>query len=355
VFLPAPFPDAHDAPPPGWTGHVFKLSQNYPTSKPAKEAPWESFDFKTQPDAYVRAVLSYALEGNTNVNWDVDQNSIRKWYHAPWLDAGPSGREFIRGMTHERTSQPGELYPIPNTKFTNWAVGMYNPLGGYILGRVWNAAGGPDATKAKFPNGTVAIKLLFTTATKNQVPFLHDSLEWTADIHRDPNKLETLRLLQIDVAVRDTRNASRTGWVFGTFIYNGDAPGTTVWDRMVPVGLMWGNDPTVTETDVSSGTKTLKQTWLNPTAKPLMQHYGWADRLNGPVDNKISSCLSCHSTAQLPAITLNNALPSGTEAQRLHWFRNIKSGKPFNPGGQSLDYSLQLAVGLKNFQDSPGR
>jgi hypothetical protein len=165
-----------------------------------------------------------------------------------------------------------------------------------------------------------------------------------------PNNLGTLRLLQIDLAVRDARNSSRTGWVFGTYVYNGTAPGNTPWEKMVPVGVMWGNDPTVTATDVKNHLKTINETWLNPNARSVMQHYGWADRLNGPVDNKGSSCLSCHSTAQKPAISLNNTLPSGTESERLKWFRNIKSGQPFETGARSLDYSLQLALGIENFE-----
>ena len=37
VVLSAAFPDAHDPPPAGWTGPVFKLSQNYPATLPALE------------------------------------------------------------------------------------------------------------------------------------------------------------------------------------------------------------------------------------------------------------------------------------------------------------------------------
>jgi hypothetical protein len=350
----APFPDAHNTPPPNWTGKVFKLSQTYPTTRPSKEAPWEAFDFRTQPEEYIRTVFKYALEGNVEADWDVQSNQVRKWYHAPWLHAGPKGREFVRGMTSERTSQPHELHPQQSSPFQTWAVGAYNPRGGYTIGRVWNAAVGPDVSKAKFLSGSVAVKLLFTTATVSQVPYLQGALEWQADINRNPSNLATLRLLQIDLAVRDTRNSSRTGWVFGTYVYNGNAPGNTPWEKMVPVGLMWGNDPTVTAGDVTNGTKQIRETWLNPNARSVMQHYGWADRLNGPVDNKSSSCLSCHSTAQKPAISLSNALPSGTESERLKWFRNIKSGQPFDTGARSLDYSLQLSLGLQNFTRSGG-
>jgi hypothetical protein len=43
--------------------------------------------------------------------------------------------------------------------------------------------------------------------------------------------------------MKDTKVASDTGWVFITWVYDPDAPGARPWDRLVPVGAMWGNDP----------------------------------------------------------------------------------------------------------------
>jgi hypothetical protein len=41
--------------------------------------------------------------------------------------------------------------------------------------------------------------------------------------------------------------------------------------------------------------------------------------------------------------------PQGaTPQERLPWFRNIPAGQPFTPGRQSLDYSLQMAVGVQH-------
>ena len=66
-----PFPDFHeDAVPSGWTGPVFTLSQDYPTTKPAAGTlPWKSIDFKTKPAEYLNAVLQYCYEGNIEVDW----------------------------------------------------------------------------------------------------------------------------------------------------------------------------------------------------------------------------------------------------------------------------------------------
>src|SRR4051794_41226454 len=71
VALHAAFPDAHNPPPTGWTGPVFKLSQAFPTTlpnlEPVSQRKWAQFDFKKPADApkYLQAVLDYCLEGNT--------------------------------------------------------------------------------------------------------------------------------------------------------------------------------------------------------------------------------------------------------------------------------------------------
>src|ERR1051326_2926948 len=134
----ATFPDAHEPPPGDWTGHVFKLSQDYPSVPPAAaDGPWLKFDFRTDPGRYIAAVYAYVLEGNVEADWDVQNNLVRKWYHAPWMHAGDHGREYIRGLTRERTTprppagQNGELGPAQTACAQNWAVGFFNAPGGY--------------------------------------------------------------------------------------------------------------------------------------------------------------------------------------------------------------------------------
>ena len=41
-----------------------------------------------------------------------------------------------------------------------------------------------------------------------------------------PRAVLSVRLLQIDVAVKDDRVSDMTGWVFGTFVYGGGPWGT---------------------------------------------------------------------------------------------------------------------------------
>jgi hypothetical protein len=76
-------------------------------------------------------------------------------------------------------------------------------------------------------------------------------------------------------------------------------------------------------------------------------------RLNGPVDNLVSSCMSCHGRASYPNQPLipRNATPANYSTANLAtFFANIApgAGSLSTPGGPGiyLDYSLQLASGL---------
>jgi hypothetical protein len=261
-------------------------------------------------------------------------------------------------MTHERVSQPGELAPTQVSRFQNWAVGFYNAPGGYTIRQVWKDPDHPIA--AAFPDGTVSIKLLFTQASVKEVPYLKNSKEWQAHIYDSiaiptnaflPRSIQTVRLLQIDVAVRDSRVNDRSGWVFGTFVYNGYQPGKTPWERMVPVGLMWGNDDNLTIAKQRSGQVPV-ETVINPGPEVPFEHLGYAGRLCGPVDNPLSSCLSCHSTAQTPATDIVPPRKVLVDSDDwLRWFRTIPTDVSFTKDATPLGYSLQLAVGFQNYQD----
>ena len=364
------FPDCSYSPPPGWNpaggDPVFALSQDYPTTDPSSSLtqPWKAIDFHQQPADYMQAVIDYCYEGNLEVQFRGQDNNTRKWYHAPWLHPGPNGREFTHGLTGERMSRQNELAATQTNPAHNFAVGLYNAGGGYAIGRVWADPNHPDATRAVFPEGTVAFKLLFTTATKDQVPYLDGAPEWIADTERsnDANQIRgnKVRLLQIDVAVKDSRS-SKGGWVFGTFQFDSSSTAQESWRKITPVTLMWGDDPTFTPADYDPANGHVPQeSWINgaapvvtyrsslPPSSTAPHALGWAGRGNGPVDNPISSCISCHSVAEQSKAA--QMLPSGSDQQKLHWFRNLAPLEPFDNDGhhQSLDFSLQLAVGIDN-------
>jgi hypothetical protein len=271
----------------------FVLSRDYPkTLEEIKDNyPWKGVDFKTKPEKYLRSVLEYFYEGNIEVDFAVQKNTKRKWYHAPSLAWKPQnrpwGREFIRGLTRELTSVPRQLHPNQKQRVQNWAIGFYNPIGAYTIGKIW-----ADTTKLlnsiKFEDNAVSAKLLFTAADTLQVPYLSGTKVWRANINvnvGNTNRLEQpIRLIQVDLAIKDSR--SPTGWVFGTFIYDRDSDETHVWRKLFCIGVAWGIKDT--------------EQWINKgaykTKFPNLK-LGKNGGLNGPVDNLNSSCMHCHGDA----------------------------------------------------------
>lgn len=383
-------------PPPSNAPEVFELSQDYPKTLKEENYPWLKIDFKKNPEEYMKAVLQYSLEGNIEVNFKGQDNKIRKWFHAPWLhDDGRyaptgeyigNGREYTHGLTRERSTPKFEIHTLQDVELESWAVGMYNAPGGYAIGQVWNSpAANPNPEKANFPEGTVSCKLLFTDGTVDKVPFLKNTLEWTANIYPcNPtassctNKKRinrTVRLLQIDISIKDKR-ATDTGWVFGTFMYDASNPGKTVWERMVPVGLSWGDDVKVT-TDLNKDgafiNKDIKESYINASLieikdkqykdEAYMRYHGLGGRLNGPVDNPVSSCISCHGQAGVNAKGVPMAMGDFSKKRTNYpmssfnlYFTNVKPGsykRTFNGADYTtLDYSLQLSAGIRNYYNN---
>lgn len=374
--------DSMEMPDPGYSGPRFSPSFDFPAALVAEPRPWESVNFKTDPEQYMSLILQYVLEGQDTERWNVSQNAVRKWYHMPWMGPGGQGREYISGLTSERRSRPAELGPMQVKCRQNWAVGFYNPVGGHTLGKIWapvasGASMTPDLSALPFPAGTVVAKALYTQADASEVPLLAGAPTIKARIVRDPDPTDAacppdtvndkpaereeteLRLLQMDVAVRDPNADTHTGWVFGTFIYDGRLPGPDPWKKLRPVGLMWGNDESLSDQAASGGAKPSESIVLSDFG--LGRHFGRGGRMNGPVDNPASACLSCHMTAQTPSSA--GMTPSGNApwSDARCWFRNLGPASPFGfaprtgtvcgtlaPNQKSLDYSLQLAVGVRN-------
>lgn len=383
--------DSHHAPPPD-ARNLFQLSQDFPTSyNDAETFPWSAIDFKTHPELYLRTILAYCLEGNVEVDFRGQENPVRKWYHAPWLhdDGEPNGagREYWHGLTRERRSRPLELHERQTEFAQNWAVGMVSDRGGNVLNRVWRTSSGlPDPTQATFPDNTVSFKLLFTDAPDSQVPYLAQSMTWRANVYRDtqyelPRVDRDMRLLQIDVAVKEPRVADDAGWIFGTFVYDGAAPFESVWDRMAFVGLSWSDDVAITSElnrDGAFENGQLSSTIVNRSlldgshirpGQARMRHLGLGGRLNGPVDSPVSSCISCHGRAATALHGATGQAPSGKPREFVVTGARLPSEFPisqfarfFSPvrpnsqlvsdGGEqfvSTDYSLQVSAGIRNF------
>jgi hypothetical protein len=345
--------------PSGFAGPWFVSSQNFPTSAPTNDAPWLKINFKAGTKGandYLYALRDYAFAGMIDADFRPENNAVRQWFHMPMMTFGPRRREPMRGMTSERVLSGGELGLKPGQTVHNYAVGFYNQVGAVAIGNVWKTAN-PDLTKSRFAKGTMTFKILFSEGRPDQ--FTSDPMagapEMTILTDGGP---KTVRLLQMDVAAVDPN--SLTGWVFGTFAFDPTATDPVTWNRLRPVGLSWGNDPGIKPSDIPP--KKLKQTTISDQVPAYAAtHLGWAGRANGPVDNPISGCLSCHGTAQYPVAA--NIFPKDNcdDKKRLFWFRNFKGDKPFGAIDDAtclpkppaaaltpLDFSLQMQVAVQS-------
>lgn len=354
------------------------LIENAHTGVPQSVRPWRGFDPRNVGErlSYLLALRNYAFASEVvrsltpalTADGDYldpaggtvpDDQRAQHWYPAPRMIYGspntPGSREAAHGMTLERTVRIGELGG--NTvAFRNYAVAYYDARGARTYARVWSTAtpgvDTPRLQHMRFAEHALVVKLLYSAARPSD--FSQDLLAGShaLDILPDPGGSPvTVRLLQIDIAVKDDR-AGATGWYFATYAFDHASAGTSPWRKMVPVGLMWGNDP--------SGPP-ITESWINPGAPAYAKaHLGVDGRLNGPVDNQSSACMSCHSTAQAPTLAGMTPPASGPCApMRANWFRNLSGASPFgrfDPQGSTCetsldgltvtatDYSLQLAA-----------
>lgn len=371
--------------PAGYQGPWFtpSLVEKANTGVPNAKRPWTSVDPRLEAERleYLLTLRNYAFASlpahgfTPSMTSDSDyldpgaaapSASLRNqaWYPAPRMLFGPAAgafgvREASRGMTLERTVQPPEMGSV--NAFKNYAVSFYDARGGRTFAPVWSTAiagvDSPKLDKTTFSEGAFVFKVLFSAAKPTDFPqdILAGSLAVDILPRDGGGTPASVRLLQVDIAVKDKR-AGPTGWYFATYAYDASAAGSSPWRKMVPVGLMWGNDPDVT----GPGVGTLDESWINPAAPQYARdHLGVAGRLNGPVDNPSSACMSCHSTAQAPNVAALIPPASGAcGSKAMEWFRDLPGNQAFGrfavvngacatslPASVNLvaaEYSLQL-------------
>jgi hypothetical protein len=367
--------------PSGYAGPWFTPEKSLPKALPtASSAPWLTHDFRnpSQVDDYLMALRRHVFgaavlrsqmtAAQVKALKTAGEPTSKSWYPAPRMTYGdftrPGVREAAFGMTRERMVGIGEV--AGNTKaMHNFAVGYYNKSGAYALGKTWSTkipgTDQADLAAGQFPVGTMVFKVLYSDAQPADFPTDILAGAPQANILIGNGTTTTVRLLQMDVAVRDPR-ATETGWVFATFAYDKDSTQSNPWLRMAPVGLMWGNDPT------AALGQTITQSLFSGQAPAYANnHKGYGGRLNGPVDNPISSCLSCHSTAQSPTSASITFGTGCSDSQKLHWFRNLLGTEafgrgattnnacdvsPMSPAPTPLDYSLQLSQTVRTLPNT---
>lgn len=369
---------------------VFQLRQDYPKTMPGNDQIPDffkiPFDDKTKWMDWIMAVRDYCFDGMIDVDFVAQKNKKRDWYHMPWLHWGALASEGFHGLCKEAQINPYQLTPNQTKGGQTYALGYYNNFAGHVLHKMWgDPKVSPDAYATQgpnggFPHGTVIFKLLFTDLDETQVDFLQNPFVWTAYLtptwaESEQRIVTKAHLIQMDLMVRDTAaDKYGTGWIFGTFCYNGkNNKYSNMAERvknLVPVGIQFGNDPQdtsnwinpypVTKTMISS---TLKQTFINPSADLPPQHLGWGGRLDGPVDLNTSSCMSCHATGEFPQIAslvpkqafIGDTLPNGiithlTQTNSPAWkqyYQNVRCATAVDPKhATSTDFSLQVSLAL---------
>ena len=394
-------------PAPGqYNGPLFKLSHNWPAHElpPLKNPPWSTAirggKISTQnAAAYVAALKNYVAPNARRLLLDPNFDAAAShWYTEPWLG---SIRESIHG-TYAAGQFGPDVFPGTGLKttFDTHVLTYYDERAAYTLYKVWSS----DAIKPavttdnfQFPEASVVVKAAIFVADDPNVqanwwPATNGAAKWPLFIaipeqKPGPTAVITGYVMQFDIIVKDTASAPRTGWVFSTLVYDANAQGADAWDKMVPLGAMWGNDPEVNSALPSP--PPLKENWINPAApKYSTQTLGWGGRLSGPNDgarNDIqvgktvvknepdSSCMSCHGPAEwqpqqhkmvsflLPSYPNPNpgppfkpcpdgkptdpyiCSPAPGSADWMRWFKSRPGTEPQDPGSVAADYDMVFA------------
>lgn len=404
----SPFADNNGQVPPKdqYSGPLFKLNPAWPHSPlpPLANPPWQAA-IHGQPisvdnaAAYADALRSYVSKNAKNLiaNYDSWDAGKARWYNEPWIGRL---REAIHG-TYPAGQFGPEIFPGTGLRatFNTHVLTYYDERAAYSLFKLWETtAMKPNITtqNSQFDEGAVIVKAaIFASVDPKQRVDWWDAMKgaqaWPLYISlpaSDPNVTAPPQVwpgyvAQFDIIVKDSKSAPKTGWVFTTLVYDSSVPGDT-WDKMVPLGAQWGNDPQATQAG-----QPLVENWINPKApKYSTQTLGWGGRLSGPndgarndiaVNGKIemnepnSSCMSCHSTAQwnikqhkmvtflLPSFPQNQpnsaspgfqscgddgkppgdkyiCSPAQASAAWMKWFKNRKGTQPMDPGSVAMDF-----------------
>ncbi len=407
AFGQGPFDEPTRPPSSVYSGPLFELSADYPTTLPDHTGlfPWQEAingqPISVDTAATYAAALKEAVSGDMSLlmydfeGWDA---ASAGWYNQPWLS---TIRDGIHG-TYQGSGFPPEMFPVSGLSgdMTTHVLVYYDERAAVSMGNVWGSSGmdplpGLQAGDAQFAEGGLIVKPALTTADASIWPPMEGAISWPLYTSPDgtaPVSLFDAQFFQFDIIVKDSISAPQSQWVYMTLVYDKDAPGTTNWEKMVPLGVMWGNDPSVNSPmdcnylPPNQTCPALSETWINPAAPIYAKEtLGWGGRLSGPNDGAVdinarvlqpdgssepytgryamSSCMGCHGTASYemasfllpsPADCANESCrptvengqvvyyPSGS-AEYMAWFQDRPGYEPQVPGSIALDYGMNYA------------
>lgn len=369
-----------------YSGPLFVLSHDYPTAvKPVVNPSWQ-LALKGKPIsaanvfAYMDALKSYIAPNvlpffKDNKKWTAAKYG---WFNEPWMG---SEREAILG-TYLGNGNGANMFKTLKEDEAGYALVLYDSTAAYTVGQIWGKTGKKvnlvnDA--AQFKEGSVIVKFAFSNVNYPNWPVMKGaetfSIYDTIATKENPKRgyqIRKVSFFQMDVIVKDSKTAPKTGWVYSTFVYDMNAKGT-LWDKMVPLGAMWGNDPEV-NSPTSPPYPKLSETVINPKAPAYStETLGWGGRLSGPNDGAVaqeavdivtgkkyanlavSSCMSCHSPAQdsFNSFLLPGPFPKPSDKALVVytpgspkwnlWFRDNYGTVPFDSAQVAMDYDMVMA------------
>lgn len=369
-----------------YSGPLFVLSHDYPTTaKPVVNPSWQQA-LKGQPIsalntfAYMDSLKTYVAPNvlpffTANKEWTAAKYG---WFNEPWMG---SQREAILG-TYFGNGNPANMFKTLKEDEAGYALVLYDSTAAYTVGQIWGKTGqkvnlANDA--AQFTEGSVIVKFAFSNINYPQWSVMKDAQTFsvydtvaTTENPKTGYQVRKVSFFQMDIIVKDSKTAPKTGWVYSTFVYDMNAAGS-FWDKMVPLGAMWGNDPGV-NSPITPPYPKLYETVINPKAPAYStETLGWGGRLSGPNDGAVaqqaidintgktytnlalSSCMSCHSPAQdtFKSFLLPAPLPKSTDtgfyvftpgsANWNLWFRDDYGNVPFDSGQVAMDYDMVMA------------
>ena len=411
-----------------WSGSFRVPNYAYPKQKAPKSwsSPVGRLSTANAPQ-YMSALkqhLSPTLKGmiNTPLAWQPKKNA---WFSMIWSGQGASGSSGVdpnSGLESLLSSATGQIMPAdtfdapyrPTVDVQNHAVTYYNSRAATTLAKLWKDVYQPNLRDVSFPEGSIIVKAEAATPTEAEWPVLKNGAKWYvyrpsvaaqqcsmkpgADCSKTPMKPEVLELtaIQMSIAVKDKEASPQTGWVFLAFTYQAESKGETAWDRFVPLGAQWGNDPQLANSPTGrgeGGKQSLTETWNNPDAPAFTKStLGWGDRLAGPMDVatrhnvvtvsgvryqgnthlRASSCISCHGAAEFPMTS--NLYPSPnitfpTDGEQFlmfdpgspewsQWFQNRKGDQVMSRDKSNsivaVDYDWVIVFALMSYNAAMG-
>jgi hypothetical protein len=363
----------------------FRPNFKFLTQKPLDtQEPWvgRNLDVRNKTDAerLAKILQAYIFEGwfeGVDLN-DLDShfrnNDARTWCNTPWLNVTEKGREAIHGLTKEFPIRSTSVYAVPveiedKELAVTWGSSFFNSktcAAYHDFFKEPNMIRQFRERKPLFdsPDGSVSFKLLFNTMPdwKKNMPQWRGAYNWHAHVtnvrkaekpEQEIRRIMNIPLVQIDVALRDSRlrgtDAELKNWIMVSYYYdasytNSELKGVPeALTHMRPIGLQYGLD--AGESFIFEGSHNNHRPGYASGDKTEAPYEN--TRLNGPVDNTVSSCLGCHAQSGM-----NVGLPDGqsvggkgmgfmSKAEFLKWSREVKGG--------GFDFNMQVDKGARNF------